>query len=346
MTTALVDFQGWRALLLENDHTQLIVLPELGGKIASICSKITGTEFLWQDPTRSYRARVYDDEYGNYDASGFDECFPSIGACAYPGGPWDQIAIPDHGELWCIPWRYELIDERTIYLHAYGVRFPYHFEKWITLADNAAQYTLRYQLTNLSPFAFKSLWSAHPLFAAQPGMRVLLPGTPKMRLTHALGSRISAQLLQEYEWPWLDSPDGAPLDYSLLGPPSLNANDKVYANTPEAGWCALFIPQSREFVAFTLSASETPFIGICINHGGWPPTGARAFWVAIEPCTGWPDRLDEAVQGAYTTLDPWASVTWSLGLWLGQASTADDAAWVVRDMRRQKIESRTPTSDL
>ena len=334
MTTATVDFQGWRALSLENDHTQMLVLPELGGKIASIRSNVTGTEFLWQDPTRSYRSRIYGDEYGNYDASGFDECFPSIGACEYPGAPWDRIAIPDHGELWTIPWRSELIDERTIYLHTYGVRFPYHFEKWITLADDAAQYTLRYQLTNLSPFAFKSLWSAHPLFAAQPGMRVLLPGEPKMRLTYARGARIGGQLLQEYEWPWLDSPDGAPLDYGLIGSPSLNANDKVYADTPAEGWCVLFIPQRREFVAFTLSASETPFIGICINHGGWPPTGAQAYWVAIEPCTGWPDCLDEAAQGAHTTLDPWASATWSLGLRLGQASTAEDAAWIVRDLRR------------
>ena len=99
MTTATVDFQGWRALSLENDHTQMLVLPQLGGKIASIRSNVTGTEFLWQDPTRSYRSRIYGDEYGNYDASGFDECFPSIGACAYPGAPWDRIAIPDHGEL-------------------------------------------------------------------------------------------------------------------------------------------------------------------------------------------------------------------------------------------------------
>ena len=34
MTTATVDFQGWRALPLQNDHTQMLVLPDLGGKIA------------------------------------------------------------------------------------------------------------------------------------------------------------------------------------------------------------------------------------------------------------------------------------------------------------------------
>jgi len=53
MTTATVDFQGWLALSLENDHTQMLVLPQLGGKIASIRSNVTGTEFLWQDPTLS-----------------------------------------------------------------------------------------------------------------------------------------------------------------------------------------------------------------------------------------------------------------------------------------------------
>ena len=44
---------------------------------------------------------------GDYDASGFDECFPTIGACAYPEAPWQGVIAPDHGELWTLPWAWQ-----------------------------------------------------------------------------------------------------------------------------------------------------------------------------------------------------------------------------------------------
>ncbi len=332
---AEVEFDGWPALALENEHARLVVIPELGAKIVSLRSQSSGTEFLWKDPTRPYRRPVFGDAFGNYDASGFDECFPTIAECPYPEEPWAGVTMADHGELWCAPWRYELPDERTLYLHAYGVRFAYHFEKWIILSDGAPHFTLRYRLTNLTPFPFLSIWSAHPLFAAKEGMRVVLPGAPRMRLTHAIGARIGGSLLVEYTWPWLEGTDGRPLDYSQIGSPDLDANDKVYVDTPAEGWCALYQPESDEFVGFTLSAAETPFVGVCINHGGWPFTGARGFWAAVEPCTGWPDRLDEAARvGAYGTLDAWGTREWTLGLCLGTAETEERVAHLMHEVRR------------
>jgi hypothetical protein len=42
--------------------------------------------------------------------------------------------------------------------------------------------------------------------------------------------------------------------------------------------------------------------------------------VAIEPCTGWPDRLDDATRaGEYGIVAASTSVEWSLGLRLGQS---------------------------
>ncbi len=322
---APVEYRGWPALTLKNAFASMVVIPELGGKIVSLSSVATATEFLWQDRTRPYRTAVYGDAFGDYDASGFDECFPSIGECDYPTFPWQGSAVPDHGELWCVPWHYELAGAATIYLHTYGVRFPYHFEKWITLAENETRYTLRYRVTNLSRFDFAGLWSAHPLFAAEVDMRILLPGTPRMRLNHVIGDRIRGEILQEYTWPWLPGPSGKPVDYRLIGTPDLHANDKVFVDAPVEGWCALYRPHSGEFVGLTFAPGEVPFIGVCVNHGGWPFTGARGFWVAIEPCTGWPDRLDQAVaQGTYATLRASMSMEWSIGLQLGRVDAAEE----------------------
>jgi hypothetical protein len=327
MTACETTYAGWRALALENESTRLVMLPEVGGKIVSLTHKDSGTELLWQDPTRPYRSPIYGDEFGNYDASGFDECFPTIGASRYTEPPWEGTPLVDHGELWCTPWRAEVRDDRALYGHAYGVRFPYHFERTIELADDGPGYTLRYRLTNLSPFDLRSMWSAHPLFAARPGMRVLFPDAPKMRLTHATGERIAGTILGEYTWPFLPGADGAPLDYDRIGGPELRANDKVYVETPAAGWCALYDPGTGLYAGWTLRAAEVPFVGVCINHGGWPFTGARGYWVAIEPCTGWPDPLEQAVsEGAATLLSGWDVREWSLGLRLGVAATTEAVA--------------------
>ncbi len=318
-----VHFKNWPALILENDFASMIVIPQIGGKVVSLQSRVTGREFLWQDDTRPYRQPRYGDAFGNYDASGFDECFPSIGECSYPGFPWQGVSVPDHGELWCIPWHYEVSDS-TVYLHAYGIRFPYHFEKWITLSPDAGQYTITYRVTNLSPFQFEYLWSAHPLFAAQEGMRVLLPGEPEVRFTFALGNRIRGDFLQPYRWPWLCAPSGEPVDYSLVGSPSLAANDKVYANSPGDGWCALHYAETGDFVAVGFMPERIPFVGICINHGGWPFEGAKGFWIALEPCVGCPDGLDEAVvRHEHATLPAYGNAEWSLTLCVGQADSAD-----------------------
>lgn len=301
----------------------MTILPEIGGKIASIQRRANGHEFLWQDDTRPYCQPRYGDAFGNYDISGFDECFPTIGECAYPEYPWQDTPIPDHGELWCLPWQHEL-SAQSLYLHMYGVRFPYHFEKWITLAEDSGAYTIRYRITNLSPFALNYIWSAHPLFAAHEGMRIVLPGNPDVRFTFALGERIAGEELQKFRWPWLRNPAGEAVDYSLIGSAALAANDKVYADAPAEGWCALYHPHAGDFVALRFSATQIPYLGICIDHGGWPFEGVAGYWVALEPCTGYPDRLDQAVaRHAYMTLAGHGSVEWTLGIQVGQADSAE-----------------------
>ena len=62
--------------------------------------------------------------------SGFDEVFPSIESCYYPVEPWEGVKVPDHGEVWSLPWRYE-VHEDSVDLSVHGVRFPYRLQKKI-----------------------------------------------------------------------------------------------------------------------------------------------------------------------------------------------------------------------
>ncbi|MBC7814546.1 MAG: DUF5107 domain-containing protein [Burkholderiales bacterium] len=314
-------FKSWAAVVLENDFASMTVLPEIGGKVVSIKALPTNREFLWQDDTRPYRLPQYGNIFGSYDASGFDDCFPTIGECLYPEFPWEGITVPDHGEMWCTSWLCEL-QETGVYLHAYGVRFPYHFEKWITLSPDAGTFSIAYCVSNLASYDFKYSWAAHPLFAACEGMRILLPGQPETRFVFAIGDRIGGEFLETHRWPWMRTPSGDPVDYSVIGSPSLAANDKVYADVGDAGWCALHHPESGDFIGFRFSPEKLPYLGICINHGAYPFEGVKGFWVALEPCTGYPDPLDQVIAlQKHATLKGRGSAEWSLTLLLGQADS-------------------------
>lgn len=154
-------------------------------------------------------------------------------------------------------------------------------------------------------------------------MHIVLPDTPPMRFIFAAGNRVAGEALQEYRWPWLANPSGELVNYSMIGSPALCANDKVVTNTPAGGWCALYYPPTGDFVALRFTAQETPFLGICINHAGWPFEGVAGYWVALEPCTGYPDALDQAIkQRAYSTLSH-SSTQWTLGIQVGNATSAD-----------------------
>ena len=149
-------------------------LPGIGAKMCSLVYKPAGLELLVQRPNEAYRLAAYDGDYvAQGECSGFDEMFPSIDKCFYEGYPWRGTPIPDHGEVWSIPWAWDDQDGR-LHLVTHGVRFPYRLEKWVSFADDETLHT-DYRLTNLSPFDFDFMWAAHPMFILEEGAELALP---------------------------------------------------------------------------------------------------------------------------------------------------------------------------
>ena len=160
---------------------------------------------------------------------------------------------------------------------------------------------------------------------------MLLPGDPEVRLTSTIGDRVAGDFLQQFKWPWLTAPSGKAVDYSVIASASQNANDKVYANASSEGWCALHDGHTGDFVAFGYPPEKLPFVGVCLNHGGWPFDGARGYWAALEPCTSFPDNLDQAIAlDKHATLAPHSAVEWLLTLHVGQAQSAEAVRQQVR----------------
>lgn len=118
---------------MESEALKATILPRWGSKLASLIYKPLGGELLWQNPAKAYRASSYADPYELGEASGFDEMFPTISRCFYEREPWAGVEMPDHGEVWSLPWAYQLEGEHLL-LWVEGVRFPYRIEKTIGMA--------------------------------------------------------------------------------------------------------------------------------------------------------------------------------------------------------------------
>ncbi|HEX2325408.1 MAG TPA: hypothetical protein VHQ00_08405 [Chloroflexota bacterium] len=318
MAVAGLEVDGQRALALEGEAVRLVLLPGVGAKIVSCLDRRTGHEYVWRNPA----GRIVPPEYGGaferYDISGWDECFPGIGRCPYPEAPWQGVEVPDHGEVWTLPWHAEGQGE-GLRLWTHGVRFPYTFEKRIT--PTATGFATHYRVRNRAPFPFRCGWSTHPLFAATPQTRVLVPEGVRVRVEVSFSGRLGP-LLSEHAWPRAVDRSGLEVDLSLMGPAGQGEADKLYTTPLPAGWAALHDGASDQWLAFTFDPSDVPLVGFWGNRGGWPPE-RPCFNLALEPCAGCPDRLDIAVpRGEFRTVPPEGELAWRLDVHVGRGGEA------------------------
>ena len=92
-------FMGTAAWQLQNDLLTAIILPEHGGKVASLVYRPRSWELLFQNPKGVFRKAQRGDDFSDYEACGFDDAFPTVDACQVQVGE-RKVLYPDHGELW------------------------------------------------------------------------------------------------------------------------------------------------------------------------------------------------------------------------------------------------------
>ena len=308
-----------RPIVMQGRRLRVVVLPQRGGKILSIKDD-SEHEILWQDTDRPWRDRRYGESYDRHNASGWDECFPTIAPCPHPSQPWQGADVPDHGELWFLPWEWEWIGE-ILHMWAYGIRFPYRFDRWLRIGpDNAL--TADYRVENLAPYRQPVLWSAHLLCACEPDDDVLLPADTAVLVDYSSGNRLPTGLVYA-PWPYVTASDGRVVDLSRMPCPDAGVSEKLFTNRLTGGWAALYRPGVGRYVALSWDASDVPYVGVWLNAGGWPAT-VPAYHIGLEPSTGYPDRLDRAVsEGGCIDLEPREERRWSVTLYTGMAASKD-----------------------
>ena len=320
---------GLSALTLETNHLLMQIIPCLGAKVISLQRRATKREFLWRHPDRELRPASYGAPFDQFDISGWDECFPSIGEVVYPLEPWKGIVVPDHGELWTLPWQWRL-HEDALQMWTHSVRFGYHFERTFHFdaveagEADCSQIAIHYKVTNPTPFPLHALWSMHPFFDVTPTSQVMLPAGVRMRIEISSQERVG-HFLAEIPWPTtMDHHSNQLVDLSVMGPPQ-PTTEKLYTTPLPEGWAALYHPTDDTFIAFTFDPGEIPFMGVCQIRGGWPEEGKPTYSMLLEPCTGWPDRLDLALsRGADRVIPGGATLEWQVTLHVGRTRAALD----------------------
>ena len=106
-------YKDQQAVVLETGEARAVLLPRWGAKLASFVHKGLGAEVLWQAAGDRYIPTKYGDIFETGEFSGFDEMFPTIARCFYESAPWAGVEVPDHGEVWTLPWEYALGPSRS-----------------------------------------------------------------------------------------------------------------------------------------------------------------------------------------------------------------------------------------
>jgi hypothetical protein len=307
-----------RTLTLENDLLMVRILPEFGGKIVSLRSVRTGEEFLLP-PLNEYAHVSPMADFSTSDCGGFDECLPSVAACASIAG---EPSISDHGDLWRVPWHGDS-EEDGVVLHAESTSRPLRLTRKATLED--ATLVLEYDIVNLSAAPTNWLWSAHPLLRVAEADRIVLPDEiTKVSVEYSAGGFFASGT--SIPWPIATSLSGIAADLSRVSEKDGKTAHKLFARLGGSGWGALYRRGLGQGLVVRFDPKVHPFLGLWICCGAWPSIGeARQYTVALEPTTSDRDCLESAMHnGTSRTLNAGEHFHWRLDFQLIGASEPVD----------------------
>ena len=308
-----IQFEGLPALELRDETLRMVVIPAWGGKIASIYDLRRGREWLHTNRQFTFGLPLYDADYiGEFDIGGFDECFPNIGAGPYPVFPWRGVALPDHGEVWALPWAVE-VQSGALGLRVHGVRLPYSLEKHLSLLGGG-RLRIEYRLESRVPFEMPFIWSSHPLLEVHPGMRLEVPAALARvdSRNSVFTARTGVEAGDLVPWPQIGE-----LDLSVIPGPEAGYSVKLVARQLSEGRVALTDPHDGARFEFTFDRQLVTHTGLWLNYGGWSgKAGAEPYYnIGFEPCIGAADRLDLALAaGESAVLPAGGTAAWWLEL--------------------------------
>ncbi|MFO7632703.1 MAG: hypothetical protein R6W76_09200 [Caldilinea sp.] len=303
------------AWVLENEHLCVVTIPQLGAKLVSLLDKRSGREWLAGAGERPLRPVPYGALFHEQDMSGWDEMFPTIVACTYPGaGERHGTPLPDHGEVWTLNWSVSETDDDCLALAVEGRALPYRLARTLTFsAPDTLE--LRYRLTNLGRQPMPYIWAAHPQFVCGGDAEILFP-PEVIEVCNTLPAMWGWGAPEtRFGWPVALDAKGNHTRLDRVGPPTLRRGRKVFA-LPGAhpDWAGVLCRPAGDWLHLAWDAASVPYLGLWVDEGAISHESV----VAPEPMTGFYDSLETAwAKQEVTIIEPGATRAWTLRVRLG-----------------------------
>ena len=275
--------------------------PDLGGKVTSVRFGEHGREWL-APPIRPRAAPMLGQDWGELDCSGWDECFPNIGASAVDG-------LADHGDIWRVPWDAPLA---TYYGRVAPLHRAYRFSRYISAQSGLLR--VDYQVENTGEKPLNWSWAQHMLLAADERTRIIASSPMRLRLDSAFSGGTRSTRCD-----WL-LPEASQVTEINLEEAAGRAA-KLWLEPPLPAVVAVMVGDG-DWLAWWASDAPFPHLGLWVNLGGWGDVPLRH--VAIEPAFG---AYDDPAR-AHADLDPLPAGqtrTWWVLLEAGRGRPALDA---------------------
>ncbi len=308
-------WHGLSAWALENECLRTVVVPELGAKLVSLLDKRSQVEWLVDPGGRPVKKVAYGAVFTEQDLSGWDEMFPTIVACQYPApGERFGVPLPDHGEVWALPWRVESARAGVLTLSVEGRALPYRLTR--TLAYSGPdELRMVYALENRGRESMPYIWAAHPQFVCGEAAEIQLPPQVKEVCNTIPAAWGWGEPETRFDWPQAIDLQGRPVRIDRTGPAGLRQARKFFTLPgTRAAWAGVVRQPAGDWLRLDWDPEKVPYLGLWIDEGALSHTTVAA----PEPTTGFYDSLAVAWEkGEVAVIAPGATQTWDLTVQLG-----------------------------
>jgi hypothetical protein len=321
-----ITWYGMRALLIQNELLQIVVLVDKGSEIVQFLYKPLDVDFIWRAPNNPplnparYVPAGADQEYPFFDmwSGGWFEILPNGGPpCEYKGAELGFFA-----ETTNVPWQYRILEDSPecvrVGLWVKTKRTPFLLQKTLTLKAHSPALFIEERVTNQGAETMDFMWGHHPV-VAQPFLdescRLSAPTSVVEVLHDEDGPDYRMGLHQKGTWPIIKDKDGGPLDLREIPAPAGATMDNCYLSEFTEGWVA--VSNTSKQVGFGLAWNPDVFryvwIWQALGGGIGYPWYGRTYNMGIEPWTSFPCAgLQEAIKretalqlGPGESLDTW-----------------------------------------
>jgi galactose mutarotase-like enzyme len=297
-------YRGFDACILENELLRATVIPAVGAKIYELVYKPLGRDLLYHHPRVELRSPVFGGNVDNWWSGGIDDAIPTGHACEVDGEE-----LPFLGEVWSLPWQIERDGDHAVRLRRDGIITPFRIERRLELLPGEPELRVSYEIANTGTKPFAFIFGVHPGLPVGPATRIDIDAS---RAVFAEGDRPPGFDGDEAEWP-VES-------VASLAPEPRNTWTLLYVTDLAGGRVTVTDAVWGTGFGMTFSTDVFRCVWVWLVDGGW--RGIRC--VAVEPWTGYPARLDEALAiGHARTLAPGETLATEVSLFAFAAADAE-----------------------